>query len=92
MTKVADGQIDGYTSAVSVAPGETVELHVNVEVEQDVQWELFRIGDYQGHGARSVAVGEPARVAIQPVCPPDPLTGLIECNWATAFRVAIAAD
>lgn len=92
LTRIGGDEVSGYASAASAAAGETVELRVNVDVEQDVHWELFRIGDYQGHGARLVASSEPKRVAVQPACPPDALTGLIECQWASAFSVRITED
>jgi sugar lactone lactonase YvrE len=92
LTRCAADQVAGYASAASVVPGETIDLHVQVDVEQDVHWELFRIGDYQGHGARKLASGEPKRVAVQPACPLDASTGLIECRWDTAFSVPISDD
>ncbi|HKU40341.1 MAG TPA: N,N-dimethylformamidase beta subunit family domain-containing protein, partial [Polyangiales bacterium] len=92
LTQLASDEIAGYTSAVSVAPGEAVRLHVNVDVEQDVRFELFRIGEYQGHGARLVSSSEPKRVAVQPPCPPDAQSGLVECQWAPAFDVTIGDD
>src|SRR5262245_27384655 len=92
LTKIATDQLAAYASTVSAAAGETVALHVNVDAEQEVRWELFRIGDYQGRGARRVASADPARVGVQAGCPPDPRTGLVECNWAAAFRVPIRRE
>jgi len=92
LTRVDGGSIEGYTSSASAVPGETIELRVNVDVDQDVRWDLFRIGDYQGHGARKVATSESKRVAVQPPCPLDAQTGLIECHWASAFDIRIADD
>jgi sugar lactone lactonase YvrE len=92
LTRIAGDELAGYTSAASAAPGESVELRVNVDAEQDVSFELFRIGDYQGHGARRIATGGPRRVAVQPPCPPDAQTGLVECRWASAFKVELGAD
>ena len=82
-------ELSGYASATSVAPGESLRLFVNVDREQNVRWELYRVGYYQGHGARSIATGEAARVAVQPACPLDASTGMVECRWTSAFEVAI---
>jgi hypothetical protein len=81
------GEVEGYASATSVAAGEPVRLLVNVNRTQNVRWELYRLGYYQGHGARSVARGDFVRVAVQPECPVSADTGLIECTWSSAFVV-----
>jgi DNA-binding beta-propeller fold protein YncE len=88
----AGAEVAAYVSPSSVAAGEQVQLFVNVDHDQDVRWELYRIGYYQGHGARLVASGEPAHVAVQPDCPVSADTGLVECHWAAAFRPPMAAD
>jgi len=89
---IADGaraDMDAYASSASLAPGEALRLYVNVDHDQDVRWELYRIGYYQGHGARLMASGEPTRVNVQPSCPIAPDSGLIECHWSSAFQVQI---
>ena len=55
----AGTQVAAYVSPSSVAAGEQVRLFVNVDHDQDVHWELFRVGDYQNHGARLIATGDP---------------------------------
>jgi streptogramin lyase len=88
----ASTQVAAYVSPSSVAAGEQVRLFVNVDHDQDVHWELYRLGDYQNHGARLIASGDPAHVSVQSDCPPSADTGLIACHWAAAFQPTIAAD
>jgi streptogramin lyase len=89
LVQPARDELAGYASTTSLAPGESVRIFVNVDHDQDVRWELYRVGYYQGHGARLLAKGDPVPVAVQPGCPLDGSTGLIECHWASAFAVAI---
>jgi sugar lactone lactonase YvrE len=87
-----DHELEAYTSAVSAMAGDTLEVRVNVSVDSEVSWALFRLGYYQGLGAREVAHGEQVHVEPQPDCPVDSQTGLVECQWATAFGVTIGVD
>jgi sugar lactone lactonase YvrE len=90
--KQASGEVEGYASAVSATPGETIQLFVNVDHDQNVRWDLYRVGYYGGLGSRLIASGAPRPVAVQAACPIDSQTGLIECAWAPAFDVTIAPD
>jgi sugar lactone lactonase YvrE len=87
-----DHEIEAYPSAVSGVAGDTIDLHVSVRDASRVDWQLFRLGYYAGLGAREVAHGGGVHVDPQPDCPPDAQTGLVECQWATAFSVTIGAD
>jgi hypothetical protein len=88
----AGNEVAGYSSVVSAAPGTTIQLFVNVDHDQNVRWNLYRVGYYGGLGTRLIAEGEPRSVSVQPECPTDADTGLIECSWAPAFDVAIDPD
>lgn len=46
--------IEGYTSATSVAPGETLELHVSTRPAARYRVEIYRIGWYDGAGGARV--------------------------------------
>lgn len=85
-------QVTGYSSAVSAAPGSTIQLFVNVDHDQNVRWDLYRVGYYGGAGMRRVAQGEARPVSVQPDCPIDAGSGKIECDWAPVFDVAIAPE
>ncbi len=84
-------QLEGYASSSSVMPGGSIRLFVNVDAAQGVRWDLYRIGDYQGRGARLLATGQRALVSPQPSCPVDAQTGLIECAWKTSFSISFDA-
>ncbi len=88
MTRAAeDHEVEGYTSKVSVAQGESFTLHVNVSAAHDVRWEAYRLGWYRGDTARLVAEGASRRVEPQPACPIARSTGLVECAWAATFTI-----
>lgn len=76
----AAGEIEGYASATSVDSGESIALFVSTAAPA---WhlEVFRMGWYQGTGARRV-LGPTALKGRKQVIPSmDPTTGLIDCNW-----------
>jgi hypothetical protein len=85
-------EVEGYASATSAAPGQGVDLFINVAEPHPVRWELYRLGYYGGVGGRLVAVGAPFAATPQPPCPADPNTGLVECAWAPSAAVQIADD
>ena len=84
--------LEGYGSRITVAPGDGLDVAVSVTSAQPVSWRVYRVGWYGGAGARLVDAGGPVMVAPQPACPRDPTTSRVECSWATAFHVAVAAD
>ncbi len=83
------GEIEGYASATSVERGRAVDLFVST-LDPDYRIDVFRMGWYGGAGARRVA-GPIARPGIrQPVPPPDPPTGLVECRWREPYHLPTA--
>ena len=79
-------EIEGYASRTSVNGGEPIDLYVSTR-EPRYAIDVFRMGWYAGAGARQVA-GPIVRDGIaQPVPPPDPVTGLIECAWRDPLRL-----
>ncbi len=85
-------EIEGYASTTSISSGETFALFVNVSAAGDTRWQAFRMGFYQGLGARLVASGGPAPVSPQPGCTIDRQTILIECGWAPTFYITPDSD
>ena len=79
------GQIKGYASATSVNKGENITLYVTVNPAQTYTIDVYRLGWYQGMGARLMQHIGPLNGITQPTCPTDPTTGLIECNWTPAY-------
>ena len=88
----AAGQVKGYASASSVAPGGTIDLHVSVNPAQPYTIDVLRMGWYDGAGSRLVAEIGPLAGTPQPACPVEPEIGLIACDWAVGHRLTIAGD
>ncbi len=82
-------ELEAYATTVSALSGDRVGICVNVEHEQLVSWELFRIGHYAGVGARKLATGDSRLVRPQPAPEISKDTGLLECNWTVAFEVEL---
>jgi N,N-dimethylformamidase beta subunit-like protein len=81
------GQIKGYASAASVNKGETITFYVSVNPAQTYTIDVYRVGWYQGLGARLMQHVALAGVQ-QATCPTDATTGMIECHWAPAYSLA----
>ncbi|WP_239169999.1 DUF4082 domain-containing protein [Actinoplanes xinjiangensis] len=87
------GDIGGFTTKVSVQPGETLQLKVNSPTTFTVKF--FRLGYYGGDGARQMPSSPtttfPAKV--QDECLKDPATGLVDCgNWDTNVNWTVPSD
>jgi hypothetical protein len=82
-------QIEGYASATSVARGDAIALFVHT-TEPHYRLEVFRMGWYQGLGARRVF--GPAQVdgTAQTMPSMDPATGLVDCAWEEPFMLRTA--
>src|SRR5205809_409084 len=84
----AGGQIKGYASATSVNKGENITFYVSVNPAQTYTIDVYRMGWYQGLGGRLVQHIDPLNGTLQPACPTDATTGMIECQWASAYTLA----
>ncbi|HVN62960.1 MAG TPA: N,N-dimethylformamidase beta subunit family domain-containing protein [Gaiellaceae bacterium] len=78
--------IEGYGGATSVAPGETLELHVAASVPARYRIDVYRLGWYRGLGGRRVAClpscdGDKAAPLAPPRPVPDPATGIARAGW-----------
>jgi hypothetical protein len=83
--------IEGYADRVSAQPGEEVTLYVNT-VARSVEVEAYRIGWYQGYGARFVANLGRARGVVQTQPSLTPTVNMIECHWRETLRFAVGQD
>lgn len=84
-------EIEGYASATSVAAGEELALYVSTDAPRYTV-ELFRMGWYQGLGARRVLGPVVAQGRRQATPEPDPATGLVDCAWTDPLRIQTAPD
>ncbi|HNV27052.1 MAG TPA: hypothetical protein PKI21_12315, partial [Nitrospira sp.] len=80
LTNPADHEIEGYASATSIQRGEPLRLYIH-SIDPRVTVDIYRMGWYGGAGARLVRGGITLPGIRQPMPTPDPVTGLIECNW-----------
>ncbi len=82
------GQIKGYASATSVNKGENITFHVSVNAAQTYTIDVYRLGWYQGLGARLMQHIGPLNGVHQPACPMNATTGMIECQWTPGYTLA----
>lgn len=81
-------EIEGYASAVSVAPGESISLFVSTG-EPSYTLEIYRMGWYDGLGGRRMLGPKSFEGHLQTDQTIDPDTGLIECNWQESYRLSV---
>jgi hypothetical protein len=79
--------VEGYASHTSVNRGETIRFFVS-SAAPTYTLSIYRMGWYGGQGGRLVSSVTLAG-AKQPTPQPDPVTGLIECNWPESWRITI---
>src|SRR5262249_40377741 len=86
-----DPNIQGFASDISVNVGQTAQFKINT-VSSHYRLDIYRMGYYQGNGARkitSIDVSLP-RAQVQPAPLKDTATGLIDCgNWAVSTSWAV---
>ena len=87
----ASGAIEGYASLTSVNRGGRIQFFVNT-VDPTYTLEVFRIGYYQGLGGRRMTAPVTLAGIRQPIPSPDPVTGLIECQWTNPYALDIPVD
>ncbi|MDQ6606130.1 MAG: hypothetical protein M3Z06_06230 [Actinomycetota bacterium] len=87
-------EIDGYASASSVTPGAPLQFHITGAAGVRYRLEVYRLGWYQGIGARlqecvpSCTTDEP--VAPRPPTPaPDPTSGYLDAGWPVTDTVTL---
>jgi len=89
-TPQAAGDMEGYADRVSAQVGDTVTLRVSTKAPT-FHVEAFRMGYYQGIGARRVWTSAEVPGARQ--APPQLLapTNTVECQWTPSLAVAVDA-
>ena len=83
----ADREIEGYASATSINRGESLRLYVSTG-DPTFTMTVYRMGWYDGAGARRVKGPYTLTGTQQPMPEPDPKTGLIECEWEVSFHLS----
>jgi len=83
--------IQGFTTDISVNAGQTVFFKISTSAVL-YRIDIYRMGFYQGQGARLVTSVSPSASLpqIQPQCLTDSSTGLTDCgNWAVSASWAV---
>jgi hypothetical protein len=88
--------VDVYASQVSVSPGGTLQLHVSAAAGTRYDVLVYRLGWYQGSGARLEgcvpACGGSRTGQRYPVPAPDPSTGFLDAGWPVTDSFQIPAS
>ncbi len=85
--------IEGYASHQSIAAGESLTLFVSTRPTRSFTCDLYRLGYYEGTGARHLRTIGPLKGTAQPVPVMGPAPGrLRECQWEPSTQFKIPAD
>ncbi len=81
------GELEGYADATSVNVGGTVSFFVSTP-SPTYSISVFRMGYYQGLGARLIEARTDLHGARRPIPAPDQY-GTVDCHWPTSFRLRL---
>lgn len=91
-----EGAIEGYTSQVSVGPGDRLELHVSTNPSARYRVEIFRLGWYGGRGGRLILCQPGCKSSeagsAEPTPPLDPSTGYLDAHWPVTDSIRVDSD
>lgn len=82
--------IMGYANLVQAQIGQRVTLYVSTAAPT-FQIQAYRMGYYQGNGARLVWRSKALRGYVQPLCPVTPGINMVQCSWSATLSIAITA-
>lgn len=86
-----NNQIKGYANKTSLNKGESIEFKVSVNPTQNFRMEVYRMGWYQGLGARLMKSVGPISGIKQSSCPMNSY-GMVECKWKTSYTLDVPAE
>lgn len=81
-----DDSIQGFATQMSVNRGSTIDFKIRTDASS-YTIEIYRLGFYQGNGARKIADVTPSAglPQNQPVCATDPATEIYDCGtWSVS--------
>jgi len=84
-----NGQVKGFASATSVNRGESITFYVTVNPVQKYAIDFYRLGWYEGKGARLMDSISSLPGKSQKQCTPTGKTGLITCEWSPGYTLTI---
>ena len=88
--------MQGFATDISVDQGETVHFKIDTAADvDDYRLDIYRMGYYNGDGARKIETVQPSAALpqTQPECDNTAATGLIDCaNWNESASWNMPAD
>lgn len=87
--------LQGFATDISVNVGQTIAFKINSSNITSYSIDIYRMGWYQGNGARKVASISPSVTLPQrqPACLTDAATGLVDCgNWAVSASWSVPSN
>lgn len=92
ITGTPPGEMAGFADRTYAAQGDTVTLSASTDAPA-MRVEAYRMGHYQGRGARLVWSSPPLRGTRQPPCPVAGGVNAVSCaGWAPTARIPVTAD
>jgi hypothetical protein len=89
ITNRGPGLIEGFADKNYAAVGDPVSLFVSTDAATYTVT-AYRMGWYQGLGARAVWTSPPIQGSVQPRCPVDHATNMVSCtNWHSSLTIAV---
>lgn len=82
------GGITGYASKVQAQRGQRVTLFVSTAAPT-YRVIAYRMGYYQGKGARQIWASGWLKGVAQPGCPATPTVFMVECHWAPSLGFVV---
>lgn len=89
--KYRSSLIEGYATKTSIRPGQPIGFCVSVQKPGPVRIDIYRMGYYQGLGARHMASLGPLEAKPQPT-PPVGEMRLRQCRWTPLTEFTIPSD
>ncbi|MHB8288912.1 MAG: N,N-dimethylformamidase beta subunit family domain-containing protein [Acidimicrobiales bacterium] len=80
--------IMGYASRVQARSGQQVALYVSTQAPS-FHVDAFRMGYYQGKGARLIWRSSDITGAVQPACPVTPGVNMVQCAWTESLSFTV---
>jgi hypothetical protein len=88
----ADSAIEAFASPASVNAGGTVSLYVSTTAAS-YTFEVYRVGYYQGAGARLMYTSPSIPGSAQPAPTIDPTTRMVSCaNWHDPAHISVSRN
>jgi len=82
--------IMGYAGRVQAQVGHKVDLYVST-VAPTFHVDAYRMGYYQGRGARLIWQSAQTAGAVQPACPVTPGVNMVECQWSASLSIVVTS-